>query len=159
MGAEFGVGESMKVWEGVRLYGNTVCRSQEDLFLMLQEALRIGRGVLLRAFSRDDGSYYLHALFDDGKLLLIEVIFIRTGGGIRGDGALRIFLGMMERPFAADVCSLGEGQIKGMILTNLNLYDVTPHIHLFELFTSKLWRSPIPPQRWNQRTYTRLNKR
>ncbi|WP_297491409.1 hypothetical protein [Thermococcus sp.] len=139
------MGEGMKVWEGVRLYENTVCRSPEDLFLMIQEALRIGSGALLRVFSKDRGSYYVHALFDDEKLLLIEVIFMRTGGRIRGEGALRPFLGMMERPFIADVYSLGDGEIKDMILTNLDLYDVTPHVFLFELFTPKLWRSPIPP--------------
>lgn len=135
----------MKTWEGVKLYENVVCKSSEDLFLLIQEALRIGKGALVRVFSTEEGSAYVQLLFDEEKLLLAEVLFLRTGGRLRGEGAVRFLMGLLKKPVVADVYSLGDEEVKSMILANLDLYAETPHVLLFELFTPALWPSPFTP--------------
>ncbi|EEB72917.1 hypothetical protein TAM4_426 [Thermococcus sp. AM4] len=131
----------MRVWEGIRLFENIVCKSPEDLFLLIQEALRLGRGVLVRIFSKDERSAYVHLLFDEEKLLLAEVVFIRTGGRLRGESAIRYLLDVLSFPVIADVYSLGDEEVKRTVLSNLELYEETPHVLLFELFSPKLWQS------------------
>ncbi|WP_238516268.1 hypothetical protein [Thermococcus gammatolerans] len=131
----------MRVWEGIRLFENIVCKSPEDLFLLIQEALRLGRGVLVRIFSKNERSAYVHLLFDEEKLLLAEVVFIRTGGRLTGELAVRYLLDVLSFPVIADVYSLGDEEVKKTVLSNLELYDETPNVLLFELFSPKLWRS------------------
>lgn len=131
----------VRIWEGVKLYENVMCRSLEDLLLLIQEALRIGHGVLVRVFSSEDGSVYLHLLFDEEKLLLAEAVFIRTWGRLKGEMAVRYFLGLIGTPVVVDVYSLGDLDVKRTLLANLDLYKETPHVLLFELFTPKLWQS------------------
>ncbi|MCD6524696.1 MAG: hypothetical protein J7K48_06890 [Thermococcus sp.] len=131
----------MRVWEGIRLYENVVCRSPEDLFLLIQEALRVGEGALVRVFPSDERSAYIHILVDEEKLLLAEVVFIRTGGRLRGESAVRYLLEALSAPVVADVYSLGDEEVKKTVLSNLELYEETPHTLLFEMFLPKLWRS------------------
>lgn len=131
----------MKVWEGIRLYENIVCKSPEDLFLLIQEALRVGSGALIRVFPSDERGAYIHILTDEEKLLLAEVVFIRTGGRLKGEPAVRYLLEALKAPVVVDVYSLGDEEVKKTVLSNLELYEETPHTLLFEMFSPKLWQS------------------
>jgi hypothetical protein len=135
----------MKTWEGVRMYENVVCKSPEDLFLLIQEALRIGDGALVRVFS-PSGNYYFHLLFDDEKLLLGEARSLRTNGRITGRSMLGILMETLKGPFVADVMAVTDSDIKNTLLANLELYEATPKVLLFEMFTPKLWQSPLTPE-------------
>jgi len=146
MSAQYPTGVTdMKTWEGIRMYENVVCKSPEDLFLLIQEALRIGDGALVRVFSAD-GNYYFHLLFDDEKLLIGEVRSLRTNGRITGRAMMGMLMETLKRPFVADVMAVTDSDIKNTLLANLDLYDVTPKVLLFELFTPKLWQSPLTPE-------------
>lgn len=134
----------MKTWEGIRMYENVVCKSPEDLFLLIQEALRIGKGALVRVFS-SSGNYYFHLLFDEEKLLLGEARSLRTNGRITGIVMLDMLMEIFKEPFVADVMAVTDSDIKNTLLANLDLYEVTPKVLLFELFTPKLWKSPLTP--------------
>ncbi len=135
----------MRTWEGVRMYENVVCKSPEDLFLLIQEALRIGDGALVRVFS-SSGSYYFHLLFDDEKLLLGEARSLRTNGRITGRAMLNMLMETFKEPFVADVMAVTDSDIKNTLLANLDLYEATPKVLLFEMFTPKLWQSPLTPE-------------
>ncbi|ASJ02635.1 hypothetical protein A3L09_04850 [Thermococcus profundus] len=135
----------MKTWEGVRMYENVVCKSPEDLFLLIQEALRIGDGALVRVFS-SSGNYYFHLLFDDEKLLLGEARSLRTNGRITGRPMLSMLMEVLKEPFVADVMALTDSDIKNTLLANIDLYESTPKVLLFEMFTPRLWQSPFTPE-------------
>ncbi|NJF24793.1 hypothetical protein E3E29_03805 [Thermococcus sp. Bubb.Bath] len=135
----------MKTWEGVKMYENVVCKSSEDLFLLIQEALRIGDGALVRVFL-SSGNYYFHLLFDDEKLLLGEARSLRTNGRITGRAMLGMLMETLKGPFVADVMAVTDSDIKNTLLANIDLYEVTPKVLLFEMFTPKLWQSPLTPE-------------
>ena len=135
----------MKAWEGIKLYENIVCKTGEDLFLLIQEALRAGDGALIRVFSSEKDGAYLHFLFDDEKLLLAEAVFIRTGGRLKGNPVVRYLISLLENPVIADVYALDDGEVKKTVLANLDLYNETPHVLLFDIFTPKLWLSSPTP--------------
>jgi hypothetical protein len=139
------MGNSMKTWDGVRMYENVVCKSPEDLFLLIQETLRVGEGALVRVFS-SSGGYYFHMLFDDEKLLLGEALSVRTNGRITGRAMLTMLTETLWKPFVVDTMALSDSDVKSTLLLNLELYERTPKVLLFELFTPKLWQHPPTPE-------------